>query len=111
MKWAATIRNRTFTLVAAEVIEQTRAIFRQEIESGSYGGEAVKAKLLEATQELAEAILAVPDADLANEIQVDTETYLLADCFLHPYWNMVYHEGQINYIQTLYGDRESHSVF
>ena len=25
-----------------------------------------------------------------------------------PYWNMTYHTGQINYIQTLYGDREMH---
>jgi hypothetical protein len=25
-----------------------------------------------------------------------------------PYWNTVYHTGQINYIQTLYGDREMH---
>jgi hypothetical protein len=24
------------------------------------------------------------------------------------YWNMVYHIGQINYIQTLYGDKEMH---
>jgi hypothetical protein len=24
------------------------------------------------------------------------------------YWNMIYHWGQINYIQTLYGDREDH---
>lgn len=25
------------------------------------------------------------------------------------YWNMVYHLGQINYIQTMYGDKEMHS--
>jgi hypothetical protein len=24
------------------------------------------------------------------------------------YWNLVYHQGQIAYIQTLYGDREMH---
>ncbi|HEY3265910.1 MAG TPA: hypothetical protein VGM37_03200 [Armatimonadota bacterium] len=24
------------------------------------------------------------------------------------YWNTVYHTGQVNYIQTLYGDREMH---
>lgn len=29
-------------------------------------------------------------------------------CCLHACWNMVYHEGQINYIQTLYGDTEEH---
>jgi len=26
------------------------------------------------------------------------------------YWNMTYHEGQIAYIQTLYGDRAMHGM-
>jgi hypothetical protein len=35
-------------------------------------------------------------------------TVSLADvCFLH-YWNTVYHLGQVNYLQTLLGDREMH---
>ena len=25
------------------------------------------------------------------------------------YWNMAYHEGQISYVQTLYGDQEEHA--
>ncbi len=32
----------------------------------------------------------------------------LAEVMLMPYWNMTYHLGQINYIQTLYGDKEMH---
>lgn len=36
-----------------------------------------------------------PDAKLSN-----------ADVLAIPYWNLVYHIGQINYIQTLYGDME-----
>lgn len=111
MRWAGTIRNRALTEVPPETVEQVRAVFRQEIDAGSYTGETVKAKLREVTAELAEAILAVSEEELSREIKVGFETYLLADCFLHPYWNMVYHEGQINYIQTLYGDHEDHSVF
>lgn len=32
----------------------------------------------------------------------------IAECCFHPYWNMVYHQGQISYIQTLYGDFDEH---
>jgi hypothetical protein len=31
-----------------------------------------------------------------------------AQILLMAYWNMAYHNGQINYVQTLYGDREMH---
>lgn len=31
-----------------------------------------------------------------------------ADLLFLPYWNLVYHTGQINYIQTLLGDRDLH---
>lgn len=32
----------------------------------------------------------------------------IADIMGFHYWNLVYHTGQINYIQTLYGDKEMH---
>lgn len=35
-----------------------------------------------------------------------TKSY--ATLMLLPYWNMSYHLGQINFIQTLYGDKEMH---
>jgi hypothetical protein len=35
-------------------------------------------------------------------------TRSLAMVALLSYWNMTYHLGQMNYIQTLYGDREMH---
>jgi hypothetical protein len=35
-------------------------------------------------------------------------TWKVADVILSPYWQLVYHTGQVNYIQTLYGDRELH---
>ncbi|GAB4462501.1 MAG: hypothetical protein OHK0029_29470 [Armatimonadaceae bacterium] len=31
-----------------------------------------------------------------------------ADVLFLPYWNIVYHTGQINYIQTMLGDKEMH---
>ena len=31
-----------------------------------------------------------------------------SEIMVMPYWNMTYHLGQINFVQTLYGDREMH---
>jgi hypothetical protein len=114
MKWAATIRNRTYTSVPEEEMAAIKNQFRQEIESGCWSGETVKSKLQEVTQDLAEAILGVSDSEHLLPIPTPPpfpETYPLVECFNHPYWNMVYHLGQINYIQTLLGDKENHSVF
>ena len=38
----------------------------------------------------------------------DLVAAILANCRMHAYWYMVYHERQINYVQTLYGDTEEH---
>ena len=57
--------------------------------------------LRESTRALAEAIRAIPDDDLVLEVALPGETSTVAEDMLHPYWNMAYHEGQINYIQTL----------
>lgn len=34
--------------------------------------------------------------------------HTIAELLDYPRWNLTYHEGQIAYIQTLYGDREIH---
>ena len=52
-----------------------------------------------------------PDADLENTVQLPFapgKDFSMADMVMVPYWNITYHTGQINYIQTLYGDREMH---
>ena len=61
-----------------------------------------------AANELATAIESVPDGDMSGAIETPWGPYPLPQCCLHAYWNMVYHEGQINYVQTLYGDFEEH---
>lgn|GEM_PF-594995 len=114
MKWAATIRNRAFTLVPPETELALKASYREEIEGGCWSGETVKYQLRKSAQELAHAIFSVQDDELSLPILAPppfSDTYLLVECFNHPYWNMIYHLGQINYIQTLLGDREDHSVF
>jgi hypothetical protein len=61
------------------------------------------------TEKLVAAIGAFPDADLDQSLKMpwgETSTY--EETLFGAYWNMVYHIGQIAYIQTLYGDKEMH---
>lgn len=53
------------------------------------------------TEALAAAIRALPDDHLELEVTLPGETSTVADDMLHSYWNMSYHEGQINYIRAL----------
>jgi len=59
------------------------------------------ASLQENTRALADIIRAIPDDQLALEIALPDEKSTVAEDMLHSYWNMVYHEGQINYIHAL----------
>lgn len=60
--------------------------------------------------ELNAAILNFPDADLEKTIKLpweETPSPMAEIMFLN-YWNLVYHQGQLCYIQTMYGDNEMH---
>jgi uncharacterized damage-inducible protein DinB len=58
-------------------------------------------KLVESAAALAAALRAIPDEHLALEIVLPGETTTVSEDLLHSYWNMAYHEGQINYIGSL----------
>lgn len=64
--------------------------------------------LLQSADELANAIEVLPDSNLNKEyerrgIRIPAHRFILMG-----YRNMAYHAGQINFIQTLYGDPEFH---
>jgi len=50
-----------------------------------------------------ETIKTVPDEDLEIEIPMPWGPFTLAQIISYPYWNMSYHEGQINYIASMLG--------
>lgn len=100
IKWRNILASHQYGNVSPEVFEQTVA------ECATLEG--TLARLEQSGAALAEAILAVPDEETGDDIESPWGRYTLADCCLHAYWNMVYHEGQINYVQTLYGDTEEH---
>ncbi len=103
LKWAATLRNRAYTRVSSEVAESLRAV------TGTSQG--LTDHLRQSTDELIVAIENVRNDELTEVVETPFGTYSLADCCLIAYWNSAYHEGQINYIQTLYGDLAQHTAF
>jgi hypothetical protein len=65
--------------------------------------------LREGNAKLLEMIRAMPDEKLAEQIHLPWgDIWRLAEVANMHYWNLVYHVGQINYIQTLLGDFEMH---
>jgi hypothetical protein len=59
-----------------------------------------------------DAIRDFPDDELSTLLPVPwtfQKQQAASDLILDMYWNMSYHLGQINYIQTLYGDSRMHS--
>lgn len=55
-----------------------------------------------------EAVRALPDSSLPQLVELPFGTFRMSEILFGQYWNMLYHYGQINYIQTLYGDYEMH---
>lgn len=73
--------------------------------------EECRAHLMRATSELCQAIRDYPDAQLEQEVVLPFNGGMrltMADLMGMHYWNTVYHLGQINYLQTQWGDREMH---
>ncbi len=58
--------------------------------------------LLEAnTKRVSAVILSTPDDALGVEIETPFGTMTIAQSIVYPYWNMSYHEGQINFIASM----------
>jgi hypothetical protein len=60
---------------------------------------------------LYEAIKSIPEDQLqkTNEFSfAPGKQFSLANMMFGHYWNLTYHIGQVNFIQTLYGDNEMH---
>jgi uncharacterized damage-inducible protein DinB len=102
-KWALTLRQGDYTRVPAETAQQIEAACQDVAQA--------RHLLQESAEELADAILSVSDERLEERITAPFGAYTVAECCLLGYWNMTYHEGQLSYIQTLYGDEAMHAHF
>lgn len=93
------IRDRKMPEFTPEFMEQ------YETMKAGLGLEEAVGMLREKTREICELIRGFPDEELENEIPFMGPTHwtMVRVLNLHN-WNMSYHTGQVNYIQTLYGD-------
>ncbi|HVT14043.1 MAG TPA: DinB family protein [Fimbriimonadaceae bacterium] len=66
--------------------------------------ERAMAYLRASTAKYAATVRALPDERLDVEFQAPWRSATMAEWLCHALWHLSYHEGQINYIQTLYGD-------
>ncbi len=64
---------------------------------------ALKSLLQASVAKVVAATRAVPDDALETEIALPWGPMTLAQIIAYPYWNMAYHEGQINYIASTLG--------
>ena len=54
------------------------------------------------------AVSAFPEDKWHEVLELPWGTMSFFDIASYPYWNLMYHYGQIAYIQTLYGDKDMH---
>jgi hypothetical protein len=71
-------------------------------------GADAQEQLVMSARELAEALRNMTDDDLTRAYNHPRGPILGENLLLMCYRNMAYHAGQINFIQTLYGDTEFH---
>lgn len=106
LKWALILQNRAYGRLP-------RA-FADVAEMSLTTRDAALARLQETVEQLATAIETLSDDEIGRVLSVPAEDGVdltLAEACLSPYWNMVYHEGQVRYIQTLYGDMTLQSAY
>lgn len=106
-KWfLPVIQERAVPAFDGHAIEEAKRL-RESFDSIAMCAEASR----ESTVALCQAISEFPEDKLDEEITLPFGggmTMTMGDVLGLPYWNMVYHLGQINQIQLMLGDREMH---
>ncbi len=103
-KWARILTERAYrNLTDAE---------REDALAGVSTQKALGERLIVSADALAVVLRGLDDAFVGSETPLPWKTERTrtwAEACFHAYWNMAYHEGQIGFIQTLYGDTEEHA--
>lgn len=100
------IRDRAVPDFTGHAMRETMRL-RQSFATVEECAEAARADLAS----LSAAIATVPDSVLEMELDLPFGGGMrmtMADIVMLPYWNLVYHLGQINFLQLMLGDREMH---
>jgi hypothetical protein len=64
----------------------------------------LEALLRTSAERVAACVRGVPDDVLNDEIVIPFGKFTMTQTLAYPYWNMSYHEGQINYIASILGE-------
>lgn len=75
--------------------------FKLKAETVEKGWAYIEPLLKENVQKVADAIRAFPTDALQNPIETSFGSMKMTQIIGYPFWNMVYHEGQINYIASI----------
>lgn len=95
------VQGGDLAMPSDEVMASTEA----ELDTPAKAGHAVKA----AAVELAKAVKAASDEDLAREIAMPWGQAFSVYALAHlTATHIMYHDGQINYVQSINGDKEVH---
>ncbi len=77
--------------------------FKAKDELASKGWDTIKALLDENTKKAVATISALPNESLGQPVDMPWGPMTVSQIASYPYWNMCYHEGQINYIASMLG--------
>ncbi|MBA2637161.1 MAG: hypothetical protein H0U79_02875 [Solirubrobacterales bacterium] len=99
----AIINGSTVDLIQTRVFpaDFDMAAFHQARAELSRAGDVLMSLLHENAAKVAAVIEGVDENDLNAEVSMPWGPMTLAQVMAYPYWNMSYHEGQINYIASL----------
>lgn len=106
--YIAAVQGAMSKFAALVPSEATREMWRRRSEDAKVleGAESVAQ---ETFADLCQVLESIPDDDL-GKVQPHpmdpSKQVTTADLLFLAYWNLVYHTGQINYIQTMLGDTE-----
>lgn len=98
------LRNKTMPDFTPEMIEAFEAA-KSSLDTLAKAAEALRAS----NRQLVDFVRSLPDADLEGMMKFwGPEPWRVVDVADYHRWNMVYHTGQICYLQTLLGDKDMH---
>ena len=92
---------------SAEFIHTQKMPDMEHSETDKKGLDELEKEHRAALEKLVEAIRAFPEDKLSEKVELPWGTSTWLEVISYPYWNLMYHYGQISYIQTMYGDKET----
>ncbi|MCC2631413.1 MAG: hypothetical protein K0S20_112 [Patescibacteria group bacterium] len=117
LDWKPAEGSRTIRQVFTEAVMMTAYVAKALNERGVPPYEEMATDYAEKTipelieqlsvnaKELKSAIDAFPESEYENKLEAPWGVWTYFQTMSYPYWNMMWHTGQINYIQTMYGDQ------